>query len=320
MNYRVFIHTNPKQALGATVAAYALRRFSEHNDKFEVETIETQNHAFLQEHDHRKYLRDGVMRDWLDDDLQSFTPLRFIVPELMEYSGRAVVMDPDIFAVADIWPLLTHDMLGKAIMCRRRSGPKGVIDRCYASSVMLLDCAQLEHWHCEQQFRAMFAAELDYHDWICLKTEAPETIGFFANQWNDFDHLDDATKLVHCTRRKTQPWKTGLKVDWRPAERFRLLPPVGWLMRMRRQIFGEYAFLGHYKAHPDPNQQDLFFGLLQECLDHEIVSTALIEREMAADHLRHDALDVLARTPPLAEQVFTRDDSSPLKLDSSVQA
>ena len=299
-DYRVFIHTNPKQVVGAIVAEHALRRSSQHNDKFDIQIIDTQDHPFLAEYEGREYLRDGVPRVWLNDDLQSFTPLRFMPPELMGYRGRAVIIDPDIFAVGDIWELLSRDMAGKAIFCRSRSGTKGIIDKCMASSVMLLDCARLEQWQCEAQFRSMFEFELDYSDWICLKHENRDTIGLLENEWNDFDHLTARTKMLHTTRRKTQPWKTGLPVDWRPAERFRLFPPIGWLMRARRKLFGEYALLGSYKAHPDANQEQLFFGLLRECCEQGLVSEELLKREMRQNHVRHDVLDVLERTPALA--------------------
>ena len=54
-----------------------------------------------------------MKRIWRNDDLQSFTPLRFLPPQLMGYQGRAVVIDPDIFATGDIWELLSRDMAGK---------------------------------------------------------------------------------------------------------------------------------------------------------------------------------------------------------------
>lgn len=300
MNYRVFIHTNPKQMVGAIVARHALKRHSRNADRFEVELISTADHPFLAEHEGREYLRDGIHRVWLNDDLQSFTPLRFMPPELMDYQGRALVIDPDIFAVADVWELLSRDMQDKAIMCRPRSGTKGVVDKCLASSVMLLDCAKLTHWKCEQQFRSMFEFKLDYHDWICLKTEPRESIGLFENEWNDFDRLTARTKMLHNTRRKTQPWKTGLPVDWRPAERFRLFPPIGWLMRARRKLFGEYAFLGSYHRHPDSNQERLFFGLLAECMDLGLVTEQMLNEEIAQRHVRGDALQVIRSTAPLA--------------------
>jgi hypothetical protein len=300
MDYCVFIHTNHKQIVGALVAEHALRRNSRHNDRFEVRIIQHRDYPFFTAHEGELYLRDGVKRPWLNDDLQSFTPLRFMPPELMAYHGRAVVIDPDIFAVGDVWDLLSRDMHGKAILCRRRAGPKGRIDGCLASSVMLLDCAKLTHWRVEEQFNEMFEFKRDYQPWICLRTEPRETIGLFENEWNDFDRLTGRTKMLHNTRRRTQPWKAGLPIDWRPAERFRLFPPFAWLMRARRRLFGEYALLGRYKPHPDPSQEALFFGLLQELIDQGRVTEAMLQEQMQQNHVRHDALEVLARTPRLA--------------------
>jgi hypothetical protein len=105
--------------------------------------------------------------------------------------------------------------------------------------------------------------------------------------------------MLHNTRRRTHPWKAGLPIDWRPADRFRSFPPAGWLMRARRKLFGEYGLLGRYKPHPDINQEQLFFGLVRECLDAGIVTTGMLEDEMRNNHVRHDALEVLDRTPPL---------------------
>jgi len=300
LDHCVFIHTNHKQFLGARVAEYALRRNSLNADKFDVRIIHTRDHPWMGEYEGRKYMRDGVEWVWLNDDLQSFTPLRFMPPELMNYTGRALVMDPDIFAVGDVWELLSRDMQGKAIVCRRRSGIKGRLGKDLASSVMLLDCAKLKHWRCERDFREMFTGKRDYYPWIFLKNEPPETIGILEDEWNDFDHLSARTRLLHNTRRLTQPWKTGLPVDFRPAERFPLFPPVAWILRLRRRLFGQYGFLGRYRAHPDPNQEKLFFGLLKECLHEGFVTEEEIRREMELGHVRHDALELAGNAPVLA--------------------
>ncbi len=300
MDHRVFIQTNHKQIVGALVAEYALRRNSQHNDKFDVQILQLKDFPYFREHEGREYLRDGVARIWLNDDLQSFTPTRFMPPELMDYQGRAVVIDPDVFAVGDVWELLSRDMGGKAVLARSRSGTKGLIDRCIATSVMLLDCEKLTHWRVEEQFGQLFRFEVDYKDWICLRTENRETIGLLEYEWNDLDKLTARTKMLHTTKRKTQPWKTGLRVDFRPAERSSLFPPATWLRRLRRKLFGEYGMLGHYKPHPDPNQERLFFGLLKECVEKGIVSEDILRQEMEHDHVRHDAMEVLARVEPLA--------------------
>ena len=299
MEHCVFIHTNERQMVGALVGQYALKRNSRHAERFDVRIIHTRDHPFLLAQEGKPFLRDGVERIWRNDDLQSFTPLRFMPPELMGYGGRAVVMDPDIFAVGDVWELLTRDMAGKAILCRLRSGVKRLFGF-WASSVMLLDCARLTHWRCEAQFNEMFTLDRDYMRWISLKLEPQESIGTLEHAWNDFDHLGPETKLLHNTRRLTQPWKTGLPVDFTPAERHRLFPPIGWVMRARRKLFGDHGMLGRYRRHPDHNQERLFFGLLRECLDQGIVSEARLRDEMRRNFIRHDALEMLDRTPPLA--------------------
>ncbi|MDX1424755.1 MAG: hypothetical protein R3322_16540 [Kiloniellales bacterium] len=299
MRPTVFIHTNHKQMVGALVARYALKRNSPNAERFDVELIDTADHDFLKARDGQFYLRDGARRVWAFDDLQSFTPLRFMPPELMGYQGRAVVMDPDIFAVGDIWELLQRDMKGAAIMCRPRSGSKEKRGH-LATSVMLLDCAKLTHWRCAEQFDEMFAFKRDYMDWIGLRLEPRETIALFENEWNDFDRLTPATKLLHNTKRRTQPWKTGLKVDYFPPEKPGGSAMLGWVYRMRRRLFGDYALMGRYRSHPDPNQERFFFGLLRECLDRGIVTEDMLRAEMGRNHVRHDAFEVLDRTPPLA--------------------
>ena len=290
----VFIHVNHKQWLGAVVGKYALEKNSAHSDKFDVQFIEVKNHAFMQEKEGQMYLRDGDWRRWLNNDLQSFTPLRFMPPELMGYEGRALVIDPDVFAVKDVWELLSRDMEGYALMCRPKSGNKGRRGA-LASSVMLLDCAMLDHWCLERQFNEMFEGQRDYMHWIGLFLEDRDTIGLFENEWNDFDKLTPDTKMLHTTKRKHQPWKTGLKIDYRMADTFRLFPPKHWLRRARRSVFGDYLLAGRYQPHPDPNQERFFFTLVSECLDKGIITEAVIRDEMAHDHLRHDAMALVTQ-------------------------
>ena len=299
----VFIHVNHKQILGAHVGAKSLRYFSKHNDKFDVRFIETRDHPFLRAREGQPFLRNGVWRKWRMNDLQSFTPLRFMPPELMGYRGRAVVIDPDVFAVGDVWDLLSRDMDGKAILCRPRNKKNPDINGPLASSVMLLDCAKLTHWRAEEQFNELFTGERDYKQWITLMYEDRSTIGLLENSWNDLDVLNRETRLLHTTRRWTQPWKAGLPIDFVPADKFDAFPPLGWLMYLRRKLFGDYAFLGHYRAHPDKNQEDLFFALLRECVEEGTVTEAMIRREMDANHVRKDAPLVLRKAPTL-EQVI----------------
>jgi hypothetical protein len=84
----------------------------------------------------------------------------------------------------------------------------------------------------------MFAGKLDYEDWIILANEPRENIGFLESEWNDFDRLTPRTKMLHNTRRITQPWKTGLPIDFTPPDSFSPIPVVRWIMRVGRHIYG----------------------------------------------------------------------------------
>jgi hypothetical protein len=51
---------------------------------------------------------------------------------------------------------------------------------------------------------------------------------------------------------------------------------------------------------PDPGQEALFFGLVRECLEKGVVTEVQLRDEMEQNHLRHDALELVGRVPPLA--------------------
>jgi hypothetical protein len=282
MKNTVFIHTNGKQIAGATISQYSLKRQSRSPEAFDVKILLKEDYTFFKDFEGRKFLRSGGQRAWKNDDLQSFTPTRFMPPELMGYQGRAVVIDPDIFAIGDIQELFTRDMKGAAVMAKGRPGHNGRKDY-IASSVMLLDCAKLTHWNVKEQFASMFEGKLDYENWITLSREPKGSIGYLEDEWNDFDTLTARTKLLHNTKRNTQPWKTGLPIDYTARVPFlsKFLPDNG------------IRLWGKYKKHPDPRQEELFFSFVKECLANGSMSDAMLRDEMNKNHVRHDALELV---------------------------
>jgi hypothetical protein len=285
----VFIQANARQALGAIVSAHSLKRGLPQAG-IEVHVLLQEDYAYFRQFEGRRFLRGGGWRTWHNDDLQSFTPLRFMPPELMQYSGRALVIDPDVFATSSVDALLTRDMGGRAILARARPGHNGRAAY-MASSVMLLDCARLQHWNVQVQFAELFAGTLDYEDWMALASEPADSIGLLEAEWNDFDRLTPSTRLLHNTKRRTQPWKTGLPIDFTNR-----LPLIG-----RFLPDNGIRIPGRYRRHPDPVQEALFFALLRECIDQGIVTAARLEAEMRHNHLRHDALELVARAPSVDE-------------------
>ena len=297
MKPTVFIQANHRQYLGAVIGAHSLKRNSQNADKFDVQIMRQEDHPIFREQEGKRYIFEGNPRRWRNEDLQSFTLLRFLPPELMGYQGRAVVIDPDIFAVGDVWELLNKEMNDKALLCRTRYWPDGSV-RYRASSVMLLDCAKLTHWRMEDTFREMFECRWDYGDWVNLRREPAENIGPLEDEWNHFDILTPETKLLHNTKRRTQPWKTGLPVDFSLSDKVFMGLNFNWMRSLRNMACG-LPPRGRYRQHPDKNQENLVFGLLRECLDNGKIDEAQLRREMSANHLRHDALEVLQRVPAL---------------------
>ena len=115
-------------------------------------------------------------------------------------------------------------------------------------------------------------------------------------EWNRFDTLDDKTRLLHNTMRITQPWRTGLPVDFvqKPLPRFLRVIPREWLNPVRSILTGRpHPPYRTYQPHPDPRQVSLFFGLLKEAVEHGLVSRELIERQIASNNVRHDAFALL---------------------------
>jgi hypothetical protein len=280
----VFIHTNDKQMLGALVSAHSYRRNSRSPDSFEVRILRAEDYPELQQTG-RTLLRGGHERAWDPDDLQSFTPLRYAIPDEMGHQGLALVTDPDVFAVGDVAELFTRDLEGKAIWCRPRPGYSKITDP-LATSVMLLDCGKLPHWRWREDMAALFEHRIDYLDWINLKREDLGTIGLLAPEWNDFDHLTPATKLLHNTKRRTQPWKSGLPVDFTLKERRGLMSLAMPIVRM---------VLPNYTRHPDRNQEAYFYGLLAEALDNGSVTRDQVEKEVQLGHVRPDSLELIDR-------------------------
>lgn len=276
----VFIQANARQMLGAKISAESYKKASANPDSFDVVIMDAADYPRLMQGG-QSILRGGVVRQWDPDDLQSFTPLRFAPPKLMGWKGRAVVTDPDCFGVGDVAELFDRDMDGKAVMAVARPGHNKRNDY-IATSVMLLDCAKLTNWDIDQDLDDLFAQRFDYIDWIELKRQPRETIGLLEPEWNDFDRLTPKTKILHTTKRRTQPWKAGLPIDYTLRER----GPLDFLRRLKRR---------HYEQHPDRNQEALVYSLLADLVDKGAVTKNELVAEMAANHVRHDSLDLIER-------------------------
>jgi hypothetical protein len=292
----VFIHTNDQQMVGAKLCEYSLKARSRHPDAFEVRMLRVEETPQLYpRREGRGFLHSGYVRTWRNRDLQTHDPLRMRGPQLMGYQGRALMLDPDVFAIGDVNDLLTRDMQDHAILCRIRPNGRP------STSVLLLDCARLTHWRWSEALEDVFALRLDLLAWQHLAGDAPETIGRFEDEWNDLDHLSERTRILHLSRQITQPWKTGLPIDfdldawgaypYRPG--FHLRDATRRIRaRLQSPQPGEK---GVYQRHPDARLEEFFFRLMKEAIDRGAISEAFVADEIRKGYLRPDAFEMLAR-------------------------
>lgn len=307
----VFVHTSCHEIMSGKVAAYSLKRMSKNADKFDVRIIELENYPHLMKYHGCRCIRNKREAAWYKDVPQSFLPLRFIVPQLMGYEGKAIVIDPDIFAVADIYELLTKDMGDKAIFARPMYRKNERI--AHNSSVMLLDCSELEHWQWEKEIDEVFEKKRDLQEWILIQTEPRENIGELEEEWNHYDTLNEYTKLLHNTNQVTQPWKTGLpyniarlnnnvqefaplgiglgstyaKIVKAPSKRKALKSVMKELLSPKETKL--------YRQHPEQKQANLFFSYLKEALSEGVVKEDLIRQEIKYKHIRKDIFEILEK-------------------------
>jgi hypothetical protein len=192
-------------------------------------------------------------------------------PELMHFSGRALVIDPDVFALADIGELLDSDLKENSIAAR--SCHLG-----WETSVMLLDCARLAHWRIGEILTALKNQSVDYYDLIFIRAE--RNVVELPEQWNSLDVIRPETRMLHTTIKNTQPWKTGLPLSIKPRPLFGFIPrpPV-------RRLFVKPAT---YQPHPEPDVERAFMELLKDALAAGAVTDAEIDDAIKRKFMRAD--------------------------------
>lgn len=288
-NHKVFITTNAKQRLGAMLSKYTIERYTKNLDKFEIELIECEKVEEIRKLFGATYLREGKQHLFSADDLQTFTLTRFMPPKLMNYTGRSLVVDPDVFATySDVWELLGGDMREAAVMSR----PGKQQD--WATSVMLLDNSKLRHWSIGQIVDDLIGLKLDYRDQMNLRIEKAK-IEPLSENWNSFDRLNVQTKLLHNTQRNTQPWRAGLKLDYTPKR----MKPIGGVLPREwlHTIVGRNPY--RHREHPDPRQTQFFFGHLKSAINNGVIAKEVLDEEISRNHIRPDVINILNKTDPL---------------------
>lgn len=272
---KIFICTNDNQAIGAKVSKQSFLSRSSYNN-CDIEIIHESDFPELKNFFSLPYKRKGKMIEHEKNDMQSFTLLRFIVPELMNYHGKALVIDPDVFLVRNgLEQILDISLENHAIFAR-----KGLKKGSWGSSVMLLNCLKLNHWKLPEFIEQMHSGKLDYDDLINLKSEEG-TIGELESKWNEFDVIKKNTILLHTTEKITQPWRTGLELN-------SLIPPLFYIFPRAPiyKLFGKNLTIG--RNHPQESVINFFMKELSNCIRNGLVTCNEIDQAIESNFLRPD--------------------------------
>jgi lipopolysaccharide biosynthesis glycosyltransferase len=143
--------------------------------------------------------------------------VRFHVPSIFNYEGKAIYLDADQIVLANLQELvdalddryslaLVSDLIGNF-------GDKPVPKR-NETSVMVLNCNKLKSWNPDILFKNVVAndaileaGQIHYRDFMWLKWMDEREIQMLDSVWNHFNILRQDSKLVHFSHVASQPWK-----------------------------------------------------------------------------------------------------------------
>ncbi len=279
---KIFICTNDNQLIGAKVSRQSILNRSSFKES-DVSIVRQTDFQQLKKFFSSPYKRKGKIIEHEKNDMQSFTLLRFIIPELMAFKGRALVIDPDVFLVQQgLEKILDFSRMDNAIYARKSS-----VNGSWSSSVMLLDCSQLCHWNISSYIEQMHAGSLDYDDLINLRLEE-KRIGELETKWNEFDVIKENTILLHTTEKITQPWRTGLKLNSLITPLFYFFPraPI-------YKLFGKNLTIG--REHPQEAVKIFFMKELENCLSNGVIKVDEIDQAIERNFIRPDIFNELEK-------------------------
>lgn len=168
----------------------------------------------------------------------SFSFQRFLIPEVMNFQGRAIYLDSDMLLFTDIRELWSWSMDGHGVLgCERPGHPPQF-------SVLLLDCGKVR-WSIAELVAALDSRDLNYESLMTLRFESSVSVTL-PEEWNSIEKfLPGRTRLLHYSNQNLQPWRhEGNPLESLWLEELRVAVKGG--MISREQV-NEEACQGHLR-------------------------------------------------------------------------
>lgn len=261
---KILIQANKFQRLAAEVSKYS---FIKQGIK-DVEIINLEDQNILIKNFGKKYLRNGKLTTYEYNDLQSFTLLRFI-PTKLSIKDFCLIVDPDIFAVTNPIPEIEKILDNKIdIFCTK-------INDQLRSEVMILNLKK-NIWDFESLINDLFSQKIDYSDLINLKFIEKKKIKIINNKFNEHDNILTNTIFLHTSNRLTQPWKEGLKINFKTnfSKKYIIKNYIKYIFRMR---YDEKAISSKYIKHKNEQVIKFVCDLFEEAYKNKFIKVSDIK-------------------------------------------
>ena len=147
----------------------------------------------------------------------NFGFVRFLIPKLNNYQGKAIYLDADQLVFTDI------NELGSVLDSEHSIGlvnqPQGtfgkkIVGQHNQTSVMILDCEKLKSWNPDTMFEQVVpnrtelqSNQIHYRDFMMLSWFDQTQIQPLDPVWNHFNIVEPDSKLTHFSHVRSQPWK-----------------------------------------------------------------------------------------------------------------
>lgn len=186
---RVFVAATEAQMLAVKVLEYSIKKHT----SMTAEVFPM----------HRSKIEIPMPREKKNQPRTPFSFQRFLIPELMNWHGRAIYLDSDMQVFKDMRELWTLPFNGAQLLAAREPGDTG---RRPQFSVTVLDCSKLK-WRISEIVCALDDGRLSYEDLMYRMTVADDIRVEIDSSWNSLEHyVAGETALLHYTDMDRQPW------------------------------------------------------------------------------------------------------------------
>tara|TARA_S200000501_G_scaffold351700_1_gene369811 strand:- start:482 stop:1324 length:843 start_codon:yes stop_codon:yes gene_type:complete len=254
---KIYIQSNRIQEIAAKVSSETFNSFGLSSKIIFVEDFKQITKYFGS-----TYIRKGK-KVIFKDDLQSFTLLRFLIPQLSKSKAPIMIIDPDIFAIKNPVSILNEVKDDQKLYCT-------FVNNLPRTEMMVLN-PENKFWNFEKLLKDLFDLKIDYDDLFKLKFLNHDSLGKLNNKYNSLDQINKETVLLHTTNRNTQPWKEGLKIDFEiHASKFNII--TNYLKKTIGLKYNEDIIAKYYKQHPDEEVVNYLVTIFNKAYQNNVFS------------------------------------------------